>query len=407
MAVNANLSQSQIDGMLNEYEQKLDMLHREYELFFHGIERRPPIHLRKEVGRLTRTLEHKTFIQNTAQKFRRRSLIQRFNTHKNYWERVLKQIEEGTFRRHIEKAKRNQEQHARRQEQIDQRSEQAQEPSLELDFEGMMSLGDLNAELAAMEEQGAFAAYDPTKRTAAVPPSQPPPVTPSRPSHANAFGTQPTGRVQQPSFEQTAAPTKKAVALNASSNAPEPAPLSGRAAKLAELQRKLGISGSTPAAPAARPQPPQQGFGTQPETQKMAHAMPRGAADDARDAAARRRAKLEQMKQRLEQRSNAPTARRSGPHPVPNPRRGAVTPTRKIQRVPPRPKTDDQVERVYRNLVEAKRRCNEGTEKLTREAVARSMAQQRERFRQSHNARDVDFKVVIKNGKAFLKPEPK
>lgn len=404
MAVNANLSQSQIDGMLNEYDQKLDKLHREYELYFNGIERRPPIHLRKEVGRLTRNLEHKTFIQNTAQKFRRRSLIQRFNTHKNYWERILKQIEEGTFKRHIEKAKRNQALHDSRQAVIDARKQEAEAP-LDLDLEGMMSLGDLNAELAAMEQQGAFSSYDPTKRTAAqaIPPAPatpPPTPPPSASSHANAFGTQPTGRVQAPSFEQTSAPTKRAAAIGQNTPAAPPQrPLSVRASKIAELQRKLGIEATPPA--------PKKEFSTQPDTQKMAHAMPQGAADDARDAAARRRSKLEQMKQRLEQRSSGPTARRSGAHAVPSPGRSGASPTRKIQRTAPPVKHDDQVERVYRNLVEAKRRCNEGTEKLTRAAVARSMTQQRERFRQSHNAKDVDFKVVIKNGKAFLKPEPK
>ena len=65
------------------------------------------------------------------------------------------------------------------------------------------------------------------------------------------------------------------------------------------------------------------------------------------------------------------------------------------------------MQQVYRNLVEAKRRCNEPTENLTYESVARSMAQQRERLKQTHNANDVDFKVVIKSGRAYLKPEPK
>ena len=68
---------------------------------------------------------------------------------------------------------------------------------------------------------------------------------------------------------------------------------------------------------------------------------------------------------------------------------------------------DDHVRRVYRNLIEAKKRCNEATDRLTYESVARSMKKQRERLRQRHGARDVDFKVVIKDGRAFLKPEPK
>ena len=71
------------------------------------------------------------------------------------------------------------------------------------------------------------------------------------------------------------------------------------------------------------------------------------------------------------------------------------------------PARDEQVERVYRNLMEAKRRCNEPTSNLTYEAVARSMHEQRSRLQSGQGARDVDFKVVIKDGRAFLKPEPK
>ena len=46
-------------------------------------------------------------------------------------------------------------------------------------------------------------------------------------------------------------------------------------------------------------------------------------------------------------------------------------------------------------------------ETATFEAVKQSMEQQRDRLRQSHGARDVDFQVVIKDGKAYLKPETK
>lgn len=35
------------------------------------------------------------------------------------------------------------------------------------------------------------------------------------------------------------------------------------------------------------------------------------------------------------------------------------------------------------------------------------MNQQRDQLKKARGARDVEFKVVIKNGKAFLKPVPK
>lgn len=74
---------------------------------------------------------------------------------------------------------------------------------------------------------------------------------------------------------------------------------------------------------------------------------------------------------------------------------------------PSRPSQDDDARRVYDQLLEAKRRCNESTSGLTYEAVAQSMSKQREQLREKRGAKDVEFKVVIKDGRAFLKPEAK
>ena len=45
-------------------------------------------------------------ISNTALKFRFHSLIQRFTTLKTYWDRVQRQIEEGTYRRDLQRMQR-------------------------------------------------------------------------------------------------------------------------------------------------------------------------------------------------------------------------------------------------------------------------------------------------------------
>ena len=68
---------------------------------------------------------------------------------------------------------------------------------------------------------------------------------------------------------------------------------------------------------------------------------------------------------------------------------------------------DDSAKRVYKNLVEAKKRCNEDTSNLSYDSVKKSMDKQRNRLRKKKGARNIDFKVVIKDGRAFLKPETK
>ena len=67
---------------------------------------------------------------------------------------------------------------------------------------------------------------------------------------------------------------------------------------------------------------------------------------------------------------------------------------------------DAAARRVYNQLLEAKRKCNEPTDKISYASVAKSMQKQRAQLQQSRGG-DVDFKVVIKDGRAFIKPETK
>lgn len=81
-------------------EQALKKLKSAYEKYFVGIERVEPAKerdaLKKEVHRL---LTDRTI--NTARKFRIQSLQASLITHESYWDRVVKQIEEGTHRRDV------------------------------------------------------------------------------------------------------------------------------------------------------------------------------------------------------------------------------------------------------------------------------------------------------------------
>src|SRR5690606_15943314 len=97
------LNQGEIETLLNELETKMNRLRTVYEQYFMGIERTPPTTLRKEVFRIVQRMEN-VYIRNTAQKFRLRSLVQRFNSYKSYWGRVERQIEEGTYQRDINRA---------------------------------------------------------------------------------------------------------------------------------------------------------------------------------------------------------------------------------------------------------------------------------------------------------------
>ncbi len=69
--------------------------------------------------------------------------------------------------------------------------------------------------------------------------------------------------------------------------------------------------------------------------------------------------------------------------------------------------SDDKLRAVYDAFVKAKKRCNEDVSKLSYDQVAQSLRKQVPELMKKHNARAVEFKVVIKDGKAVLRAVPR
>src|SRR5580700_8147175 len=68
------------------------------------IEKLEPTVPRKAVDRRIHILR-KEQIRNTAQRFRFQMIIQRYNTYQTHWQRVCREIENGTYKRHVLRAK--------------------------------------------------------------------------------------------------------------------------------------------------------------------------------------------------------------------------------------------------------------------------------------------------------------
>jgi len=86
----------------------------------------------------------------------------------------------------------------------------------------------------------------------------------------------------------------------------------------------------------------------------------------------------------------------------------AVTPPPRPAAPPAGPSLGErQMRELYDAYLTAKKRCNEDVSKLSYDAVARSVAKQIPEIMSAHKARSVEFKVVIKNGKARLTAVPK
>jgi hypothetical protein len=77
---------------------------------------------------------------------------------------------------------------------------------------------------------------------------------------------------------------------------------------------------------------------------------------------------------------------------------------------PPAPAADPgeaHLRAVYESYLAAKRQCNEDVSRLTFEALSRTVAKQIPALLEKYNARWVEFRVEVKEGKAVLKAVPK
>ena len=95
---------------LSDAEIQLSRIKHLYEQWFQGIERIEPQIPRKQFDRLMHELR-KVQPRNTALRFRFQTLIQRYTTLQTYWRRIGRQIEEGTYRRDLMRARKQREAH--------------------------------------------------------------------------------------------------------------------------------------------------------------------------------------------------------------------------------------------------------------------------------------------------------
>ncbi|MBE7415503.1 MAG: hypothetical protein HS130_09890 [Deltaproteobacteria bacterium] len=82
---------------------KIIRLKVEYEQYFARVLKREPSKLRNDIEKTILSLNGKT-INNTSTKFKLNSIVARYNSYKQHWDRVLRAIEEGTYVRKAEGA---------------------------------------------------------------------------------------------------------------------------------------------------------------------------------------------------------------------------------------------------------------------------------------------------------------
>lgn len=81
---------------VEQFENKLTKLKVDYEQYFMKVVRREPAKLRDEMDKFVLNYSNKS-ITNTQYKFRLNAAVAKYNAYKQYWNRVLRDIEEGKF----------------------------------------------------------------------------------------------------------------------------------------------------------------------------------------------------------------------------------------------------------------------------------------------------------------------
>ncbi|WP_437577941.1 MXAN_5187 C-terminal domain-containing protein [Sorangium sp. So ce887] len=97
------MESSEVERELGELETRIERLRALYEQYFMGIERLEPLIPRKDVERRIWVMRREQ-IRNTGLRFKFQMLIQRYNTFQQYWGRISREIENGTYRRDVIRA---------------------------------------------------------------------------------------------------------------------------------------------------------------------------------------------------------------------------------------------------------------------------------------------------------------
>jgi len=93
----------EVDHALEELEGRIERLKALYEQYFMGIEKLEPLVPRKDVDRRIQILRREQ-VRNTAQRFKFQTLVQRYNSFQQYWARVAREIDQGTYHRDVARA---------------------------------------------------------------------------------------------------------------------------------------------------------------------------------------------------------------------------------------------------------------------------------------------------------------
>jgi hypothetical protein len=379
--------QSEVEVLVGELEQRLDRLRALYDQYFMGIEKLLPSVPHKDVERRLAHLR-KQQIRNTALRFRFQVAIQKYNTYITYWTRICRQIEEGTYKRDLRRAK-------------ERFGKGAKDLEIDVEFDDSEDVAfDVESEMAALEAQGVAADLEhdtvpPITERGVLPhagfdfsnidsPMDDEPV-----SWGNIDAQAPVlalPRAQPVEVKRRMTPPavipgdhKRPSLRQIRVTPPEGAPAAGLPSEGRLQASRSQAQGPIQAKKRSSRPPPGQGApkrrSNRPPPFEQAAAPPAVSTQVMRAA------------------TPIANASRLAPKPAPQPQ--------------PRPKDDlpdERLRQLYSQYIEAKRLRQESTTSVTYDSLAKSLRESSARLKQMHAGKKVDFEVAEKDGKTILRP---
>jgi len=441
------MDQGEAAKELEELESRIERTRGLYEQYFMGIERLEPQTPRKDVDRRIREMR-KSRLKNTAQRYKFNMLAQRYSTLSQYWGRIMRQIENGTYKRDVAKAaarfgadaalgalggrKKNKalENVAAEAEKREAVKRKERKDTYELNEKDVDWDDDFDDEAPtpppqrAPEQPAAVHADQapPSWGQVDVPAADPPPAAAQAASAPiGAFGGL-SGR--QPA---AAAPKKAKAGLRwggGGSAAPrDPAAAKERLASLAaqvraESPSQPELSAPPPAAKQAPPPPPSVrkplisspfGIDLGPDvppataTEPGLGPAPKGRPLPPPAAPPPRASRPGRSSNAAAPPASQPQAARAS-QPQARPMNPFAKPAAKPKKSGGDGLDDKRLRQIYSDFVETKRKANESTAGITYEKLADSLRVQTDKLKAKHTGKKVDYQVVVKNGKTLIKP---
>ncbi len=371
----------EIEQMVGEAENRVERLRSLYDQYFMGIERIEPQVARKDVERRIQMLR-KVQIRNTALRFRFQNVVLRYNTFSAHWMRICRQIEEGTYKHHLRKAKEKLDPLEAARESREARKKAAAleygdtEPPAAPSFDVMDDL-EVEFEDDPVDRPETRAAL----RSYAIPTDV---VAPSVAGRAIERMSAPSPPRRDASLDKRTDPAPPPGAVTVKAPPPPRAPAPPPAPGPTPPRPPPPV----PARPAAPPLPPGARVNAPPGRPPPPPPQPPARA------------------------SRPPSPRATKPPPPPPAAKPALKAPPPPAASPPKPvaaqargaSVDDRTRQIYAKYVETRRSLGESTAAITMDGLAKSLRDSSEKLRQKHPGKAVDFEVQVKDGKTVLKP---